>query len=113
MLTIEDLKKFGADTDTGLTRCMGNEELYLRLVKAVCSEQNFAKLKDAIAVGDKDNAFEAAHALKGVLGNLSLTPLYDKAAEMTEFLRHREDKDYAVMFEELDAFKKELDKLCG
>ena len=35
MLTIDSLKKFGVDTDTGLARCMGNEALYLRLAASV------------------------------------------------------------------------------
>ncbi len=35
MLTIDDLKTYGADTDTGLARCVGNEALYLRLVKSL------------------------------------------------------------------------------
>ena len=30
-MTLDDLIAFGADVDTGLSRCMGNEGLYLRL----------------------------------------------------------------------------------
>ena len=42
------------------------------------------------------DAFEAAHALKGVLGNLALTPIYDPVSEMTELLRARNTTaDYA------------------
>lgn len=110
MLTIENLKEYGADTDTGIKRCMGNEALYLRLVNSVADEKGFDKLEEAIGVGDYDAAFEAAHALKGVLGNLSLTPLYDKASEITELLREREETDYGPLLDELKA---ERDKLTG
>ena len=71
MVTIDKLNDFGADTAEGLARCYGNEALYLRLIGMVVKEDNFDKLKDAIEKNDLDGAFEAAHALKGVLGNLS------------------------------------------
>ena len=75
MITLEALKDFGADTEKGLAMCMGNEALYLRLVGSVPGESRFDDLAKALEAGDYDAAFDAAHALKGVLGNLSLTPL--------------------------------------
>lgn len=76
MITLEALKQYGADTEKGLAMCMGNEALYLRLVGSVPAETRFADLAGALEKKDLDAAFDAAHALKGVLGNLSLTPLY-------------------------------------
>ena len=83
MITIEKLNAFGANTAEGLARCFGNEALYLKLVATIPGEGNFDKLKDSIAAKDLKTAFEAAHALKGVLGNLSLTPLYTPVVEIT------------------------------
>ncbi len=108
MLTIESLKNFGADTENGLHRCMDNEALYLRLVGSVPAEPKFESLEQAIAAGDKEAAFEAVHALKGVFGNLSLTPLYDKASDITELLRAKADVDYAPLLAELKALRDEL-----
>jgi hypothetical protein len=113
MLTIEGLKEYGADTETGMRRCMGNEALYLKLVGSVPGEPTFKRLEEAINAGDKEGAFDAAHALKGVLGNLSLTPLYDKASEITELLRAGADADYASKLEELRASMDELAGLIG
>lgn len=95
MLTIGDLRDFGADVDQGLSRCMNNEAFYLRLVPMAVNDAGFEKLAAAVESGDLDAAFEAAHALKGVLGNLSLTPLYEPVSEMTELLRARREADYA------------------
>ena len=39
MLTIEELKKLGADTDDGLQRCMNDEGFYLGLVKTVLEDE--------------------------------------------------------------------------
>ena len=49
MLTVEKLKEYGADTNDGLSRCMSNEALYLRLVSTVPDQADFDKMKDFIA----------------------------------------------------------------
>ena len=95
MLTIENLREFGADVDAGLARCMNNEPFYLRLVGKAMEDQSFDKLKEALDAKDLDAAFEYAHGLKGVLGNLSLTPIYTPVCEITELLRSRTEKDYS------------------
>ena len=112
MLTIDELKAFGADTEEGLGRCFNNESFYLRLVRAVPDERNFETLKNALDQGNLDAGFEAAHALKGVLANLSLTALADPAKEITEHLRAREEMDYGPLMEQLFAKRDELKKLC-
>ncbi len=94
MLTIDALKEYGANVDEGLGRCMGNEALYLKLVNTIPNEKNFEALKKSLENHDLDAAFDAAHALKGITGNLALTPLYDPIVEITELLRSRQDMDY-------------------
>ena len=87
MLTIEGLRQLGVNVDEGLKRCMNNEAFYLRLADMAINDRNFARLEQAAADGDWTGAFEAAHALKGALGNLSLTPLYTTVCELTDLLR--------------------------
>lgn len=91
MLTLEKLTAYGADVQTGLSRCMNREDFYLRLVNMELGDANFDKLDRAVKAGEAREAFEAAHALKGVLGNLSLTPLFTPVAELTEKLRGAQD----------------------
>lgn len=112
MLTIESLKEFGANTEEGLQRCMGNEGLYLRLVGIILKDPGFDNLKNAIEGGDMTQAFEAAHALKGALGNLSLTPVYDPVCEITELLRSRTEMDYSELLSVILSEKEKLDKLA-
>ena len=112
MVTIDALKQYGADTDTGLKRCMGNEALYLRLVGSVCNEAGFDALAENIAKKDYESAFESAHALKGVLGNLSLTPLFNAVSEITEMLRARTDTDYSAYLAKLREEKDKLVRIC-
>lgn len=108
MITIESLKAFGANTEEGLARCMGNQALYLKLVGVMLADKNFDKLRSAIESGNLGEAFEAAHALKGALGNLALTPLYEKASSLTEFLRNRAEADYGGLVSDLLASRDSL-----
>ena len=108
MLTIDALKQFGADTDSGLTRCMGNEGFYFKLIGKAVEDNTFKALEDAISGKDLDAAFEAAHSLKGVMGNLALTPIYEPVNEMTELLRKRSDIDYAPYLKTISEKRDEL-----
>ena len=109
-MTLDDLIAYGANVEEGLGRCMGNEEFYLRLVGSLKEEKSFDTLKAALDAGDLKAAFESAHALKGVLGNLSITPLYEPLSEITEYLRAETDMDYAPLIEHIMA---ERDKFCA
>ncbi len=44
-----------------------------------------------------DKGFEIAHGIKGVIGNLAITPLYNAISEITEELRARKQIDYAPL----------------
>ncbi len=112
MLTLENLNAMGADTAEGLARCYGNETLYLRLVKMLPAESNFDTLKSSLEQGDLDTAFQAAHALKGVVGNLSITPMYKLVSEITELLRARAQADYMPLVNEMLAMRDHLAALC-
>ena len=112
MLTIEKLKEFGADTEEGLGRCLNNEAFYLRLVSKALDDAAFDRLSEAVAAGDLDAAFAAAHALKGVLANLALTPIADVTAEMTELLRAKKEADYKSYADRIIACRDELKALC-
>lgn len=112
MLTIDALRAYGADVDSGLARCMNNEQFYLMLVQKSLDEPNFEKLYDALAQDDLTAAFEAAHGLKGVLGNLSLTPLFAPMSELTEHLRAKEQMDYADYVDAVKRGREALRALC-
>ena len=88
MLTLDSLREYGADVDNGLARCMNNEAFYLRMVgMAIGDTSGKAQMENAVRQGNAQAAFEAAHALKGVYGNLSLTPVFGPVSEMTEIFR--------------------------
>ena len=101
MLTKEALDALGAETAEGIARCVNNEEFYLKLVKKVLEQDDLDQLRAAVESGDLDAAFERAHAMKGALGNLALTSLFEQASAMTEELRSRNNIDYSVYVDQL------------
>ena len=111
MLSIDALKEFGADTEAGLVRCMGSEQFYLRMVGMMLKDASFDRLFDAVEKADVKEGFEAAHALKGVTGNLELTPIYEPVSELTEALRNRSGIDYSALYQKVKEEKEKLDAL--
>lgn len=102
MLTIENLKALGADTDDGIRRCLGKEDFYLRMVSMALSNDSFEKLRSAVESGDLKEGFERAHALKGALSNVSLTSLLEPVVEITEELRAHNEIDYSDLLDRID-----------
>ena len=102
-MTIDDLKQLGADTAGGLARCASDEGFYLKMVSMVLADPGFEQLQAACEAGDLDTAFEKAHAMKGIFGNVGLTTIYDPVAEMTEDLRARKQMDYSGYLETISA----------
>ena len=108
MLTIDILKDYGANVDEGLSRCLGKEDFYLKLVKMALEDGSFDRLQKAVAEGNLTDAFEAAHSLKGVLGNLALTPIYNPTVEITELLRAGTEMDYDPLVQTILAEREKL-----
>ena len=103
MLTIQALKDAGVNTDEGMARCLNNEAFYFRLIGMALNDPSYGELKAALDAGDTQKAFEECHKLKGMLGNLSLTPVYDPVAELTEILRNDADGDRTGLYERIAA----------
>lgn len=73
--TLLRLHEIGIDTEELLERCMGNEKLACRLLLKFVDDRNYDSLTDALAANDTEKAIAAAHALKGMCGNLSMKRL--------------------------------------
>ena len=63
------------------------EERVLRFVRKFPADGSFAALKSSLADGNAQEAFRAAHTIKGVCQNLSFSRLSDSSARLTEALR--------------------------
>lgn len=82
------LYKAGVDTNEGISRFGGKIESYEKYLYKFPADENYLSLCDALQVNDVKAAFAAAHALKGVAGNLSLVKLRADIEPLVEELRH-------------------------
>ena len=110
-MTKEELIAAGADYDGGLALCMNNEDFFFKMIRKGLANPKFDSLKKNLDEKKYEEAFEDAHALKGVAGNLHLTSLYDAIAQLVEPLRQKDfNTDYNALYstvkEKLEAFKK-------
>ena len=108
MLTVEKLQEYGVNTKEGLARCMNMEKFYFKMLGMGLKNDSFEKLGKALEDGNLEEAFEQAHALKGVVGNLALTPIYEPLADMTEMLRAKKDADYVAMYAPIKGVRDKL-----
>jgi HPt (histidine-containing phosphotransfer) domain-containing protein len=63
------------DFADGVKRVMNNVKLYVRLLTKFKTDTKLDNLETAIATNDLEKARNAAHTLKGLSANLSLTEL--------------------------------------
>lgn len=113
MLSMEALKQYGVKTNQGLERCCNMEAFYFKMITASVSDGNFEKLGTALAENNLKEAFEAAHALKGIAGNLALDPLYDAVCDIVEPLRAGENRDYTEAYQRIEKERERLTALIG
>ncbi|MDE7165073.1 MAG: Hpt domain-containing protein [Clostridiales bacterium] len=96
MTVQECYEKMGGDYADVTSRLRTDERIKKFLLK-VADDMSFSNLCENLAAHNIAEAFRAAHTLKGVCSNLSLTMLYKSASAMTEALRGKEE--YSSEFE--------------
>ena len=72
-----------------------SDALVKKFVGKFLDDKSFQLLEDSLKAGNYEEAFRAAHTLKGVTQNLSFTKLYRSSSSLTEALR-RKEYDLAV-----------------
>ena len=68
-----------------------SESLVKRFITKFLDDDSYWKLNEAMRAGRREEAFRAAHTLKGVSANLGFGRLLDSAARLTELLRPETD----------------------
>ncbi|MBD5518838.1 MAG: Hpt domain-containing protein [Lachnospiraceae bacterium] len=85
----QQLEENGADVETTLKRFMGNDAIYQKFLGKFPADPNYTNLGSNIEAGAFEEAYKCAHALKGVVGNLGLTPIFNKVSDLVEELRNK------------------------
>ena len=101
-------REFEGNYEDALNRLM-NDALIEKFLKKFLNDDSFNSLSVSIENRDYHEAFKAAHTLKGVSLNLSLSRLAASASEITEYLRDCDNKiiDETVLFRFFDSVSKD------
>lgn len=107
-MTVQELYiRIGGSYDEAVARLM-NDDLIGRFIVRYLEDTSFEQLVAGWDAKDGEAVFRAAHAMKGVCGNLALTDLFATSDAITECFREgneklREETDVAALVEKLKA----------
>ena len=91
MTVKECYEQMGSDYEGVLGR-LGSEAIVKRFALKFLQDPSFAQLKESLAKNDGEEAFRAAHTLKGICANLGFKSLFEVSYDITEALRAGTEK---------------------
>lgn len=102
MSLFEELKDLGVDVDEGLERVMDDEPLYEMMLGMFIDTANSNPIEMADFDEDSlDALIERVHILKGLTGNLAMTPLFTGYMQMLDLLRTGRPKEAGKEYERI------------
>lgn len=97
-----ELLKAGIDYDDGLKRFSGYSSIYEKYLKRFVTDEQADILTEQMEKCQYEEAFQTAHKLKGIIGNLSMNNLFEKISVFVDKLRNESDVEGAkAMYPEL------------
>ena len=81
------------DVQGAIRRLGDNEKLYIACLAMFLDDPTMAQLNGAVAAQAWDDAFTAAHALKGLAGNMGFVPLMHSTGQLVIMIRGGRTKE--------------------
>ena len=104
-MTVKELyDSFGGDYNYAIQTMMSDDFIKKMLLKFV-QNNTFENVIKSYENKDYRGVFDASHSLKGVCGNLSLTPLFKKASVVCEATRFSTNNDNINLDKEIEELK--------
>lgn len=101
MTVSEFYTEIGGDYEDVLGRFRG-EERVIKFLRLFLADTSISDLRRNMAEENYQEAFRAAHTLKGVASNLGLTSMQTAASEVTEALRGGDGNTAKTLMPKLD-----------
>ena len=89
MTIVECYQQLGGNLENVKTR-LPSDSLIKRFIIKFLDDSSYSELCDALQKGQRDEAFRAAHTLKGVCAHLGFDQLENSASALTELLRPKD-----------------------
>ena len=81
------------DIEGAIRRMCGDEAVYAACLRAFLDDPSVRELNQTILTASWDDAFTAAHALKGVAGNMGFVPLMHNTGQLIVLIRRGQLSD--------------------
>ena len=107
---LEIIKTWNVDLGPTLERFCDDVELYVSCLQAFAEDRAFGELGEHIKAEEYSAAFDSAHTLKGVAGNLGLNDMFKAISNIVEPLRAG---DYSNLDAQYTAIQEEYKKYLG
>ena len=109
MSMIEELKNLGLDVEEGLDRVMGDSSLYeMMLGMFVNSVRDNPVSPEDFDSQDPETVAKTIHMLKGITGNLAITPLFEGYTKSLTLLRGGQIQDAKAEFKRVLPIQTEI-----
>lgn len=97
---LEELCELGVNTEEALRRMRGNKELYEDLLLGIPEDIADYEIGTYMQGENFKQATLNAHALKGEMANLGVTPLYNWYASLNTLLKEGKEQEAQEVYEE-------------
>lgn len=102
MSLLEELKELGVNVQEGLERVMDDESLYEMMLGMFPDKVDGNPIEMADFAGDSlETLTERVHMLKGLTGNLAMTPLFEGYVRALELLRAGNPEEAGKEYEQI------------
>lgn len=96
------------DVEGAVRRLSGNEDVYVECLQAFLTDETMRQINDAIKNAAFDDAFTAAHALKGVAGNMGFVPLMHAVGRLVVLIRGGRLKEIGESLEQVNSCYRDI-----
>ena len=96
----------GINIEAGLSRFMGDTEVYLKLLEDFMNDykNSMEKIESMLAKKEIEDVLNYLHAIKGIAGNLSVDKLYKSSTELESFIEKNSKADKPLLKNYKEAF---------
>lgn len=106
---MEEMEALGANVKEGLDRVMNDQDLYEMMLGMFVETLEKEQVRpEDLDQGDPEELAKRVHTLKGITGNLSLTPLYQDYMEALNLLRSNEPAKAKKVLEKMQPVQEQM-----
>lgn len=113
-MTIQELYATLGGNYDDIMRRMRSERIARKFLLRFLEDKTFESLEQALNSGQQEEAFRAAHTLKGLSLNMGFTKLIDSSQRLTEAVRIELTPEAASLFQEVSSdYAKTVEAIRG